>query len=89
MNLIETLIFGPMKMNVNVNIRFMVALFDRLLAKLRDLTNSNICITKIYLTKSSFPSKSDENKNKHSLASCEGISKFRHTFLVLPNRVSM
>ena len=27
-------------------------------------------------------SKSDENKNKHSLAPCEGIAKFGHTLLV-------
>ena len=25
---------------------------------------------------------SDEDKNKHSFASCEGIVKFRHTLLV-------
>ena len=38
-------------------------------------------------TKSNFPSKidfkSDEDKKKYSLASCEGIIKFHHTLLVI------
>ena len=40
----------------------------------------------IGLNKSNFPSKcdfkSDEDKKKHSFASCEGIVKFCHTLLV-------
>ena len=43
-----------------------------------ELLNYNICNAKIYWTKSNFPlkcnSKSDEDVNKHSLASCEGNS---------------
>ena len=49
----------------------------------------NICSAKIYWSKSSFPSKcdlkSDEDKNNHSFAPCEGMVKFRHILLVQLN----
>ena len=45
-----------------------------------------MCITKIQWMKSNFPSKYDfkfdEDKDKHSLASCEEIVKFRHTCIL-------
>ena len=48
---------------------------------------SNICIKKIYFTKSNFPSKrdfkSDEDQNKHPLDICEEIVKFCHTLIIL------
>ena len=57
-----------------------------MLARFSDLGSSNICITKIYWTKSNFPAnydfKSEEDIDKHLLAPCEGIIRFRHTLLV-------
>ena len=57
--------------------------FNQLLARFSDLINSNLCVTKIYWTKSSFPSKSDfkadEDKNKHlQTLPCKGIVKDSH-----------
>ena len=56
----------------------------KLLVRFSDLVNSNICVTKMYWTKSNFLwksyFKSDEDGYKHSLATCEGIVEFRHTF---------
>jgi len=56
-----------------------------LLARFGDLVNSNICITKIYWTKCNFPSKanskSNEDKNQDSLASCEGWSNSATLYL--------
>ena len=57
---------------------------------LHNLDSSLEIVVEIYRTKSNFSSKfdfkSDEDKNKHSPASCEGIVKFRHTLLVLPSK---
>ena len=51
-----------------------------MLARFSDLVNSNICIKKTYWTKSNFISKcdfkSDKDKKKISLTSCEGIVNF-------------
>ena len=58
-----------------------------------NLDSSFKFVVGIYWTKYNFPSKfdftSDEDKNKHLLASCERIVKFCHTLLVLPSRGSM
>ena len=78
-NPFETLTYGPVKMNLNEKTLDLCwhsfAVFQ--FVKFSNLINSNICKTNIYWNKSNFPSKSnfksDEDKIKHSLSSCEGI----------------
>jgi len=67
----------------------MLPLFDRFFNCLLGLVIWQIEIFLLQIsiaTKSNFPSRhdfmSDEDKNKDSLASCEGIVKFGHTLLV-------
>ena len=79
-----------MKINFNV-ITLNVCSIIWQLFLISDLVKSNICIAKIYWTKSNIPLKcdfkSDEDNNKHSLAPCEVIFKLRHTLLALiPNK---
>ena len=82
-NNVEKLISGPIKNNFWQ--------FLELFGRFSDLVNSNICLTKIYWTKSNLPSKcdfkSDEDKNKHSLAPSEGTVKYLHTLFVCINHI--
>ena len=86
---LKHLFFGSVKMNFNEKTLDLCCRYFAVFwiaCKFSDLVNSNICITKIFWTKSNFFSKcdfmSDEDKYKYSLAHREGIVKFRHTLLV-------
>ena len=85
--LFETIIFRSVRKNFNVKYWIHVSplwQFFKLLERFSVSVNSNISCKKIYWIKLNFRSKcefkSDEDKNKQSVAPCEGIVKFRRTF---------
>ena len=68
-NLFQTFIYGPIKISFSVICASFIWQFCYLFPRFSDLVNSNVCIKKIYLTKSNFYSKCDykcdEDENKH------------------------